>query len=150
MVSHVEPNHLLPYSLLITDDDQGFRESLRGIFEHEGFHTFLAGSGEEAIDIIRDHRVHLALLDQHMPRLTGLETLRIIRQINSILPVILLTGDYTHQLMREALSIQAYSVIPKPVNRNMVVYTVRRALTLYSDSLRGISDDEWPGGNLPH
>ena len=145
MVVQAEPDYHPPYSLLITDDDLGFRETLRGIFEHEGFLTLLAGSGEEAIDIVRDHPVHLALLDQHLPRLTGLETLRIIRQMNSLMPVILLTGDYTQQLMREALAIHAYTVIPKPVSQNVVVYTVRRALAFYSDSLRRTTGDVHPG-----
>ncbi|MBI3461523.1 MAG: response regulator [Planctomycetes bacterium] len=148
MVLQAEPDCHSPYSLLITDDDQGFRETLQGIFEHEGFRTFLAGSGEEAIDIVRDHSVHLALLDQHLPRLTGLETLRIIRQMNAILPVILLTGEYTQQLMREALAIQAYTVIPKPVSRNVVVYTVRRALAFYTDPFRNISGDVHPGDHF--
>ena len=124
------------YSLLITDDDRAFRESLGGIFETEGFHTFLAGSGEEAIDIIRDQQVHLALLDQHMPRLTGLETLRILRQMNALLPVILLTGESTEHLMREALSAQAFCVMTKPVSRSIVVHTVHRAIGRYFESLR--------------
>jgi DNA-binding response OmpR family regulator len=117
-----------PYSLLITDDDQSFRESLRGIFEPEGFRTFLAGSGEEAIHIIQKGQVHLALLDQQLPRLTGLETLRILREMKAFLPVILVTGEDTQRLMRDALSAQAFSVISKPVSRNIVVFTVRMAL----------------------
>lgn len=125
-----------PYSLLITDDDQAFRETLRGIFETEGFHTYLAGSGEEAIDIVRAEHVHLALLDQHMPRLTGLETLRILRQMNALLPVILLTAESTQELMREALSAHAFCVMSKPVSRSVVVYTVQRAIDRYYDSIR--------------
>jgi len=116
------------YSLLITDDDAAFRETLRNIFEPEGFQTLLAHSGEEALDILRSHPVHLALLDQHMPRLTGLETLRIIRQRNAILPVILMTADSTQQLMRDALSAHAFCVMSKSVTRNVVVYTVQQAL----------------------
>jgi CheY-like chemotaxis protein len=117
------------YSLLITDDDAAFRETLRNIFEPEGFQTLLAHSGEEALDILRSHPVHLALLDQHMPQLTGLETLRIIRQRNTILPVILMTADSTQQLMRDALSAHAFCVMSKSVTRNVVVYTVQQALS---------------------
>ena len=116
------------YSLLITDDDEAFRESLRGIFEPEGFRTFLAGSGEEALDIIQDQLVHLVLLDQNLPRMTGLQTLRMLRQMKSLLPVILLTGNSTQQLLHEALSARAFCVISKPVDRNVVVYNVQRAL----------------------
>jgi CheY-like chemotaxis protein len=66
---------LKPYSILITDDDRGCREALCEIVASEGFRTLLAESGEEALEIIREERIHLALLDMHMPRLTGLETM---------------------------------------------------------------------------
>src|SRR5271170_3228901 len=82
-------NMVKTYSILITDDDPGCREVLRDIFEPEGYRTLLASSGEEAIDIVRDQPVHIALLDMHMPRLTGLETLELVRQINNLLPCIL-------------------------------------------------------------
>jgi CheY-like chemotaxis protein len=118
-----------PYSLLITDDDDAFRETLRNIFEPEGFHTLLAHSGEEALDILREQQVHLALLDQNLPRMTGLETLRIIRQANAILPVILMTAQNTQHLLREALSAHAFCVMSKPVTRSVVVYTVHQALS---------------------
>ncbi len=118
-----------PYSILITDDDPGCRETLRDIVEPEGFQTFLACSGEEAVDIVREEPVHLALLDMHLPRMSGLETLEIVRQINTILPCILVTADATEDLMRRAFSARVFSVIPKPVSKHVVLYTVVRALT---------------------
>ena len=66
-------------SLLITDDDLEFRQTLRTVFEGQGFQTLLAGDGEEAIHIVRTQEVHLVLLDMHMPKLTGLEVLKAIR-----------------------------------------------------------------------
>src|SRR5436305_1615676 len=48
-----------PYRILITDDDTGCRESLREIVEEEGYGTYLAASGEEALDIVREEPVHL-------------------------------------------------------------------------------------------
>lgn len=117
-----------PFSILITDDDPHCREALRDIVEPEGFRTYLAESGEEALDIVREVPVHLALLDMHMPRLTGLETLELVRQINAVLPCILVTGDATEALMRQAFRAHAYSVIPKPVSKNVVIYMVVRAL----------------------
>jgi CheY-like chemotaxis protein len=117
-----------PYSILITDDDSGCREALRSIVEPEGYRTVEASSGEEALDIIRDEPVDLALLDMYMTKLTGLETLQLVRQINNLLPCILVTADATEELMREALRARAYSVIAKPVSKNVVLYTVVRAL----------------------
>jgi CheY-like chemotaxis protein len=117
-----------PYSILITDDDVGCREVLRDIVEPEGFRALLASSGEEALEIISVERVHLALLDMHMPRLTGLETLELLRQINAVLPCILVTADANEVVIRQAFRARAYSVIPKPVSKNVVLYTVVRAL----------------------
>lgn len=117
-----------PYSILITDDDPGSRESLREIFEPQGFRTFLAESGEEAIDIVKDHDVHLALMDMNLPRLTGLETMEIVRQIKGLLPMILISAEHDDNLLRKALSAHAYSVLAKPLSKNLVIYVVTRAL----------------------
>jgi CheY-like chemotaxis protein len=125
------------YSILITDDDVGCREALREIVEPQGYHTLLASSGEEALDIVREEPVHLALLDVHMPQLTRLETLLLVRQINALLPVILVTGDANEGLMRQAFRARAFSVIPKPVSKNVVLYTVVRALLRAYGGLQG-------------
>jgi CheY-like chemotaxis protein len=117
-----------PYSILITDDDRGSREALREIFEPQGFRTLMAESGEEAIDIVRDEVVHVALMDVHLPRLTGLETMEILRQFKQLLPVILISAEYDDQLLRRALSAHAYSVLAKPLSKNLVIYVVTRAL----------------------
>src|SRR5262249_59648955 len=91
-----------PYSILITDDDRGCREALREIVEPQGYRALLASSGEEALEIAHEEPVHLALLDMHMPTLTGLEVLQLLRQINALLPCILITADTTEALMRQA------------------------------------------------
>lgn len=119
------------YRILIADDDDSARESLREIVEPEGFDTVLASCGEEAVDIVRGVEVHLVLLDMHMPTLTGLETLQLARQFRAMLPAILVTGDASEAVIRQAQQAQVYSVIPKPVNKNMVLYTVVRALARF-------------------
>jgi|SRR6516225_4108884 CheY-like chemotaxis protein len=117
-----------PYSILITDDDRGCREALQSIVEAEGYRTLLASCGEEAIEIVHEEPVHLVLLDMHMPTLTGLETLELVRQFNAVLPCVLVTADATQEIIRQALRAKAYSVIAKPVSKNVVLYTVVRAL----------------------
>ena len=117
-----------PYSILITDDDRDGREALRDIVEPQGFRTLLASSGEEALEIVHVEPIHLVLLDNQMPRLTGLETIRLMHQENAVLPCILVTADAEPGLIRQALLAHAYSVIPKPVSKNVVLYTVVRAL----------------------
>jgi CheY-like chemotaxis protein len=117
-----------PYSILITDDDRNCREVIRRIVEPEGFHALEAESGEEALDVIQDTQVHLALFDMHMPRMTGLETVQLVHQFNAVLPCILVTADASEVLIREALRARAYSVIHKPVSKDLLLYIVVRAL----------------------
>src|SRR6478735_2667109 len=117
-----------PYSLLITDDDVAARETLRDIFEPAGFRTILAESGEHAIDIVRRQEIHLALMDMYLPRLTGLETMEIVRQIKGSFPTILLSADSDERLMRRALSAHVFCVLNKPVSRHAVTHAVNRAI----------------------
>ena len=72
--------------------------------------------------------IHLVFFDMHMPRMTGLEALEQVRLFNELLPAILVSGDVTRELMRQAHQAQVYSVIPKPVNKAVVLATLARAL----------------------
>ncbi len=120
-------------SILITDDDPVARETLREIFEPVGYRTLLAESGEEALDIVRAHDVHLALMDLNLPRLSGLETISLVRQIKGVLPMILITAEQDENLLRKALSANAFCVLAKPVSKNVIIYVVTRALEKYYD-----------------
>jgi CheY-like chemotaxis protein len=117
-----------PFSILIADDDKGNRETLGELLAARGFRTVLAADGGEAVEIVQVHLVHLVLLDLHMPRLTGLEAIEVVRQINALLPAILMTADATREVLKQALRAHVYSVIPKPVNANIVLHTLTRAL----------------------
>lgn len=116
------------FSVLIADDEPSSRETLRGIVEPLGFRTVLAPSGEKAIDIVRSMSIHLALLDLNLGHMSGLDVLRMARQVVAGLPAILVTADATVKVMRDAQREDVYSVIPKPVTRSVVIYTVTRAL----------------------
>jgi CheY-like chemotaxis protein len=132
-----------PYSVLITDDDRTYRETLRELVEPEGYRTVLASSGEEALDIVRDEPIHLALFDMHMPRMSGLEAVEIVHQMNAVLPCILVTGDPSEDVMRQAFRVRAYSVLPKPVSKSILLYTMVRALMkVYGDMLRREHEEE--------
>jgi DNA-binding response OmpR family regulator len=114
-------------SILITDDDRGFRETVRDLLEPQGFRTLLAADGEEALEIVRFEPVHLLVLDMHMPKLTGLETIREIKRIRALLPCILVSAAFDEELVRQA-ELQAFSVLHKPVSARKITQTVRLAL----------------------
>ena len=129
------------YSVLIADDDCDSREALREIVEPAGLRTLLAGSGEEALDILHHGIVHLALFDMNMPHLSGLETLRLARQLYAMLPCILVTGDPNEALMRQAAQAHVFSVIPKPVSKHVLLYTVLKALARFYGAEQGRDKD---------
>ena len=89
-------------SLLITDDDRAFRETLREVFEPRGFHTLLASDGQEAVSIVRQNIVHLVLMDLQMPGLTGLEAARREKEHRAELPCILISGAINEEVLAEA------------------------------------------------
>ena len=123
-----------PYRLLIADDDRGVRDVLRAIFE-PFFDLVEAESGDEAVGLIEQVRVDIALLDMHMPRRTGLETLRVLKQVRSTAPGILVTAEATDALRRDAAEADAFDVLAKPVRKAELVSTVAAALRFaYHDS----------------
>jgi CheY-like chemotaxis protein len=119
---HAEP------SILIADDDRHFRETLGGVLAPRGFRTLLAGDGEEALHIVRSVEVHLLVVDMHMPKLTGLETLRLVKQVKATLPCILLSGQLDDVIRAQAERARAFSVLAKPVSRLEITQVVERAI----------------------
>jgi two-component system chemotaxis response regulator CheY len=115
-------------SLLITDDDRDLRETLRSVFEPRGFETHLAADGEEALEIVQTHSVHVVLLDMHMPRLTGLETIRRIKQFSWPMPTILMSAALDPRIKEEAEQEEVFSVLPKPFSFHTIRDVVREAL----------------------
>ena len=101
---------------------------MRDVFEPFGFRTYLASNGREAIDLIETQNIHCLLLDMHMPDLTGLEILQIVRPRWHQLPAIMLTADHSKRLLQEAIALHVFSVLKKPVSRELVTDTVQRAL----------------------
>jgi two-component system, response regulator PdtaR len=131
-----EHRHDEPFSILIADDDAGNRKTLRQLLEERGFRTHVAADGGEAVEIVQVQTVHLVLIDMHMPRLTGLEAVQLIQQVHALLPAILMTADATRELIRQAHQAQVYSVIPKPVNPNIVLHTLTRALAQFYKDIK--------------
>ena len=115
-------------SILITDDDSAFREALNDLFVPRGFHTILAADGEETLRIVQEREVHLVLMDMHMPRLTGLDTLRLLRNIRCILPCIILSANLDERIVEQARREHAFSVLSKPVTLRQLTSVVQDAL----------------------
>ena len=118
------------FRILIADDDAANRETLAGMLQDRGFDAVTAADGKEAVQVFQANTVHLALFDMHMPRLTGLQALRLVRQMNHLLPAILMTANSSRQLIEEATQAQVFTVIPKPVNKTTILTSLTQALQM--------------------
>lgn len=115
-------------SLLITDDDRDFRETLRDVFEVRGYQTWLAGDGEEALYILQHQSIHVAVIDMHMPRLDGLGAVRRARESRIAIPFILLSAALDEGLLEAARRADIFASLPKPVSFADITRTVLDAL----------------------
>lgn len=119
-----------PHLILIADDDREQRECVVELVSGLGVEVLEAETGAEALSILREHRLHLALLDQHMPGHTGLELLTFVRDETLHVPCILLSGEANEIVRKQALHDGAFAVFKKPFEAAALRAEVRRALAL--------------------
>jgi DNA-binding NtrC family response regulator len=130
MSSDLHQNAVKPPRILIVDDDPGQRSLLDSFLRSQGFLTVLASSGQQALEILRTEPFSLMISDVRMPGLSGLETLRRARQEHAVLPVLLVTA---YADIREAVGAMrdgALNYLPKPIDLDELVATVRQVTGL--------------------
>jgi two-component system, NtrC family, nitrogen regulation response regulator NtrX len=115
--------------ILIVDDEPGIRQSLRGVFEDEGFATDAVSSGEECLKKVSDTTYDLVLLDIWLPGIDGLETLRKIRELSPSTRVIMISGHATIATAVAATKLGAYDFIEKPLSLEHTLLIARNALS---------------------
>ena len=115
--------------ILIVDDEPGIRQSLKGVFDDEGFATETVSSGEECLKKIEQDLYDLVLLDIWLPGIDGLETLRRLREISPRTHVIMISGHATIATAVSATKLGAYDFIEKPLALEHTLLTARNALS---------------------
>jgi len=115
--------------VLIIDDEEVLRDVLDTMLRREGFENVLAASGEEGLARLdEDQEVDLVILDMMLPGMSGMETLRSIKESHKSLPVIIITAYSSIDGAIEAMKQGAYHYIPKPFKNEEVILTVNKAL----------------------
>ena len=115
-------------NLLVTDDDSAFRHVVCEGLSRRGFHVTEASDGKEAIEKIDQCEVHLALVDVHMPGVTGLEVMQHLRQSPQSPPCVLMSAQLDDEIRREAERMRAYRVLSKPIRMRQLSDLVCGAL----------------------
>jgi two-component system nitrogen regulation response regulator NtrX len=114
--------------ILIVDDEEPIRESLRGLFEDEGYIIDCAASGEEAVARFRKNPPDCVLLDIWLPGIDGLETLSRLKQLDAEIPVVMMSGHATIDTAVRATRQGAFDFIEKPLSSERLLILTRNAV----------------------
>ncbi len=116
--------------ILIVDDEEGVRLSLRGILEDEGYTVSEADSGENALLFLEKNSVDLVFLDIWMTGIDGLETLKRAKELYQQIPFIMISGHGNVETAVQALRMGAHDFVEKPLSLEKILLSVRHALEM--------------------
>lgn len=114
--------------ILIVDDEEGIRRTLRQILEDEGYWAEEAASGEEALQKVRERDFDVLLLDVWLPGMDGLKTLEALAGQGVDAEVLMISGHGNVETAVKALKLGAFDFIEKPLSMDRVLVTVANAL----------------------
>jgi len=113
--------------ILIVDDEVKFLDSISQRLELRDFEVTKSTNGEEAIEIAKNEKFDLALLDLKMPGLNGKEVLEVLKKEHKFLEVIILTGHGSLDSAVECTKLGAFSYLPKPYELENLLEVLRQA-----------------------
>ena len=120
----------MTYNILVCDDEKDIVNALKIYMEAEGYQVYQAGNGQEALDVLASHEIHLVLMDIMMPVMDGITAMAQMRQSSNV-PVILLTdkSEDTDKIL--GLNVGADDYVTKPFNPVELLARVRSQLRRY-------------------
>ncbi|WP_139311221.1 response regulator [Bacillus sp. MRMR6] len=118
-------------TLLIVDDEPRTRQGLNKILDtwaNGNYQIFTAANGEEAIERMKQHKVHILITDIRMPEITGLQLLKIAKE-QGIQPVIIVISAYSEfEYAQEALRLGVINYLLKPISKKVLIEAVEAAV----------------------
>jgi len=115
--------------VLIVDDEEGIRKSLRMILSYEGYEVLEAADSEEALSLLEEvARIDVVLLDVKLPGRSGLDVLAEVKKRPFPPEVIMISGHGTIQTAVESTKLGAFDFLEKPLERDRVLLSLRNAL----------------------
>ena len=114
--------------ILIVDDEESIRSSLRRLLEYKGYETLAAEDGPRALELLTDQSVDVVLLDIKMPRMDGIEVLQKIRDGRADVSVVMISAHGTIETAVECTKKGAFDFLEKPLDQERLLVTVRNAV----------------------
>jgi two-component system nitrogen regulation response regulator NtrX len=117
-------------SIVIVDDEENIRETLKDVLEDEGYAVFLAENGKVALRILDAHVVDVILLDLWLPEMGGMDVLKMMKERESNIPVIIISGHGTIDMAVRATKEGAFDFIEKPLSIERIVNVIDHAIKI--------------------
>lgn len=129
-------------NILVVDDEKEIRDLLEINLRNDGFTAFKASSGEEALEMLEEQKIHLIVLDIMMPGMDGLEVCRRVREKYSI-PILMLSAKAEDMDKIQGIMTGADDYLCKPFNNLELMVRIRALLrrTYFLNTRMQISDD---------
>lgn len=127
---HIERLDGMKGKILIVDDQYGIRVLLHEVFQKEGYQTFQAANGFQALDIVKKDCPDLVILDMKIPGMDGIEILKHVKEINQEIKVILMTAYGELDMIQEAKELGALMHFAKPFDIDEIRSAVRKEITV--------------------
>lgn len=115
-------------NILWVDDEIDLLKPHILFLTQKGYVVTPCQSGTEALDIIEENHFDIVFLDENMPGLTGLETLNLLKEKQSNLPVVMITKSEEEYIMEEAIGSKIADYLIKPVNPNQILLSLKKNL----------------------
>jgi len=115
-------------SILWADDEIDLLKPHILFLEQKGYEVVTTNNGDEAIDIIRERNFDIVFLDEHMPGMSGIETLEGIKSLYPNLPVVMITKSEEESIMEDAIGSNISDYLIKPVNPNQILLALKKNL----------------------
>lgn len=112
--------------ILWVDDEIDLLKPHIIFLENKDYEVHTATNGSDAIDLVSENQFDIIFLDENMPGYTGLETLSRIKQINNIVPVVMITKSEEEAIMDEAIGSQMADYLIKPVNPKQILLSIKK------------------------
>jgi two-component system nitrogen regulation response regulator NtrX len=136
--------------IMVVDDEQSVRDSIRAILEDEGYSVVEAVDGEQALEKVNTDKPDGVLLDIWMPGIDGIDTLRGLKQLDPDLPVVIMSGHGSIDTAVQATRLGAFDYMEKPLSIDRLVLVLRNALSQRSllEENRALRSSEEASGRM--
>jgi len=130
----VRPKFEEEVNVLVSEANWGWPSALERIFRPRGINLLVAESASEFVNVIERKRIHTTIVDMDSEKSNGLATIKVIRISYPRVPCILLSGQASEDLLGEALKLDVFSVIDKPVDMSVLLEQLNRLFVKRYDS----------------